>query len=332
MSSKPMSTPAVGNVSSESYQHFSLSLNKFSLDKNILSQFPKGTGILSASALQTSAWNTTVKLQVQYLNSATAWFFLKVASNQDGDILINGEYNAMSELFKWAPDLVPRPHSKGTYELDKGRISFLLSEYIPMSDEMPDPRQLCEKLAKLHEDSVSPTGQFGFHTTTCQGHVAQFVGWESNWRVFFTKLLQHVIKLDFETNGAWDELDHLERRFISYVIPRLLDALCTNGNSIKPSLIHADLWEGNAGMSVEGGKVYIFDSAAFYGHNEMETGNWRCYYNKIASPVYISTYLRFNPPSEPESEWEDRNRLYSVYFNIIYSVNHASEGRAVRQL
>lgn len=142
-----------------------------------------------------------------------------------------------------------------------------------------------------------------------------------------------MIDLDFETNGYWEELDRLEKRLISHVIPRLLDALQSEGRSIKPSLIHGDLWEGNTGTSFKDGNVYLFDSAAYYAHSEMETGDWRCYYNKIAKDdVYTKTYLRHNPPSEPEEEWEDRNRLYSVYFNVIYSVNHESEGTAVRQL
>lgn len=150
--------------------------------------------------------------------------------------------------------------------------------------------------------------------------------------MYFTKLLQHVIDLDFEVNGPWEALDKVERRFIDYVIPRLLDALQRDGNSIKPSLLHSDLWEGNTGTSLSNGKVYVFDAASMYAHNEMEVGNWRGYYNKISHEIYTQTYLSYFPSSEPKDEWEDRNRLYSVYYNVIYSVNHMREGTAIRQL
>ena len=137
--------------------------------------------------------------------------------------------------------------------------------------------------------------------------------------------------LDFETNGYWKDLDILEQRILSYVIPRLIGNLERDGRSVKPSLIHADLWEGNTGTSYENGDIYIFDSGAFYAHNEMEIGDWRCHYNKIHNKVYTRTYLRHYGPSEPREEWDDRNRMYCIYFNVIYSVNHLDQGKAVRQ-
>ncbi|KAL6855465.1 hypothetical protein ACO1O0_006612 [Amphichorda felina] len=304
----------------------------FPIDGNVLAKFPAGTKLVSASPFGTSAWTVTARLHVEHADGTQSSYFLKSAPHDHGRTMMEGEFNAMSELYKWAPDLVPKPHSFGKYSRGNPQTYFFLSEYIPMSDKMPDPNQLCQKLARLHRESQSPTGEFGFHTTTCQGRIAQAVGWEKNWTTFFTKLLQHVVDLDFQTNGHWEHLDQLEKRLVSHVIPQLLDPLQTDGRFIKPSLIHSDLWEGNTGTSFENGKIYIFDSAAFYAHYEMEIGDWRCYYNKIANHVYTTTYLRHNPPSEPKQDWEDRNRLYSIYYNVIYSVNHMSQGTAIRQL
>ncbi|KAJ6447189.1 protein kinase-like (PK-like) [Purpureocillium lavendulum] len=305
----------------------------FEVDKNVLRKFPDGTTILSASRFGTSAWTITAKLHLRLPGGAEERYFLKCAPDADGRVLLEGEFNAMSELYKWAPELVPKPHSFGKCASEKPtELYFFLSEYIDMTNRMPDPNQLCQKLARLHRESESPTGKFGFHTTTCQGRSAQCVDWEDNWRVFFTKLLQHVIKNDFELNGHWDELDQLEQRLLAEVVPRLLDALERDGRQVKPCLIHGDLWEGNTGTSLENGNIYIFDAAVFYAHHEMEVADWRCYYNKISNKIYTRTYLRYNSPSEPKAEWEDRNRLYSIYYNIIYSVNHLSQGTAVRQL
>lgn len=79
------------------------------------------------------------------------------------------------------------------------------------------------------------------------------------------------------------------------------------------------------------GNVYLFDAAVMYAHNEFEIGDWRCHYNKIHNKIYTQTYLRKCRPSEPMEEWEDRNRLYCIYYNILYSVNHTVLGTAVRQ-
>ncbi|PTB37377.1 hypothetical protein M441DRAFT_40114 [Trichoderma asperellum CBS 433.97] len=304
----------------------------FRVDDNVLAKFPDGTTVLSADSFGTSAWTVTARLHLKLPDGSEERYFLKSAPEDHGRTLMEGEFNAMSEIYKWAPDLVPKPHSWGEYALKKPEAYFFLSQYIDMNDMMPDPNQLCTKLARLHRESQSPTGQFGFHITTCQGRIPQSLTWESNWTVFFTQLLKHVIDMDFEYNGYWEELDRVEKQLIAHVIPRLLDALVKDGRKIKPSLIHGDLWEGNSGTSFEDNNIYIFDAAAFYAHHEMEVGDWRCYYNKISNRVYTRTYLRHRGPSEPKDEWEDRNRLYSIYFNTIYSVNHLGTGKAVRQL
>ncbi|KAB8269278.1 hypothetical protein BDV30DRAFT_242587 [Aspergillus minisclerotigenes] len=94
----------------------------------------------------------------------------------------------------------------------------------------------------------------------------------------------------------------LARRCVEAVVPRLIGALERDGRKVKPYLIHGDLWEGNTGTSLETGGIYVFDSAAFYAHNEMGTGGWRCHYNNIHDPVYTQTYLSLVPPSDPRDE------------------------------
>ncbi|KAL7919868.1 Fructosamine kinase domain-containing protein [Trichoderma austrokoningii] len=303
----------------------------FRVDDNVLACFPSGTVVLCANRFGTSSWTVTARLHLKLPDGSEEEYFLKSAPGVQGQIQMKGEFHAMSELYRWAPDLVPKPHSWGVYADEEPLAGFFLSQYIDMNDAMPDPNQLCAKLARLHRESQSPTGQFGFDFPTSQGRVPQHVAWESNWTIFFTHLLEHVIDLDFEWNGYWKELDQVEKQFIEHVIPRLLDALVKGGRTIKPCLIHADLWEGNSGTSPVDDSIHIFDAAAFYAHHEMDVGDWRCHYNKISNKVYTETYLQHHGPSEPEDEWEDRNRLYSVYYNMIYSVNYLGKGKAVRQ-
>ncbi|KAK8256247.1 Fructosamine kinase-domain-containing protein [Phyllosticta capitalensis] len=303
----------------------------FPIDEGVVAKFPAGTRIISANRFGTSAWTVTARLHVELPGGRKEQYFLKCATEDAGRLLMEGEFNAMSELYRTAPEMTPKPHSWGKYRLGNPDTYFFLSQYIDMEDCDPDPDQLCRKLAKLHAKSKSPTGKFGFHVTTCQGRTPQAVSWESTWTEFFRKLLRNMVRRDFKMNGYWKELDILEERIFSRVVPRLIGALESDGRSIKPCLIHADLWEGNTGTSWESGDIYIFDSAAFYAHNEMEIGNWRCHYNKIHHKIYTKTYLRRFEKSKPQHEWDDRNRMYCVYYNIIYSVNHGAEGKAVRQ-
>jgi len=303
----------------------------FPIDENILAAFPEGSKILSAHRYGTSAWTITARVKVRVPDGTESKYFLKCAAHDAGRVMMEGEFNAMSELYQWMPHFVPKPHSWGRYRVEDPETYFFLSEYIDMSDRVPDPDDLCEKLAELHRVSISPNGHFGFHVTTCQGRQPQSIAWEKSWTVFFGKLLEHVTVADFEINGHWEELDIIEQRIFSHVIPILIGNLERDGRTVKPCLIHNDLWEGNTGTSYDNGAVYVFDSGAFYAHNEMEIGDWRCHYNKIHNKVYTKTYLKKNGPSEPREEWDDRNRMYSVYYNIIYSCNHKAQGKAVRQ-
>ncbi|KAK7521948.1 kinase [Phyllosticta citriasiana] len=276
--------------------------NDFVVDANVVAAFPAGSRVKSAIRLAKSTWTTTARLRVEFPEGFEREYFLKSDTDDAGHDLAKGEFHAISEIFNVVPDMVPRPLSWGKYAK-----------------------------ARLHNESRSPTGQFGFHIVTCQGQTPQAVSWEHSWTAFFLKLLRHVVRLDFEVNGCWEMLDLLERRVMAQVTPNLIGALERDGRRVEPCLIHADLWEGNTGTSRRTGDVLIFDAAAFYAHNGMETGNWRCHCNKIHRRVYRDTYLRYVRPSEPAGQWDDRNRMYSIYFNIIFPVNHGSAGEAVRQ-
>ncbi|KIW73235.1 hypothetical protein PV04_01369 [Phialophora macrospora] len=306
-------------------------VGEFPLDANVINSFPPGTKVLSARKFAQSRWTLTARLDIVLPDGTARSYFLKCAAADAGRVMMEGEFQSMSAIHRTTPGLVPRPHGWGKLSTSCPEMYFFLVEFIAMSDGVPEPNQLCTKLALLHRLSKSPTGNFGFQVTTCQGRVPQAVRWESNWTIYFGNLLRHVIAMDNAENGPWSALTRLEDRLLSHVVPHLLDNLTKNGRVVKPCLVHGDLWEGNTGTCCSTGKVYLLDAAAMYAHNEFEIGNWRCCYNKIHMDIYTQTYLRHYGPSEPREEWDDRNRLYCIYYNVLYSVNHQSGGKAVRQ-
>ncbi|KAL4952226.1 hypothetical protein BDW69DRAFT_185629 [Aspergillus filifer] len=131
----------------------------------------------------------------------------------------------------------------------------------PSTIRDPEPEQLCRKLARLHRESTSPTGMFGFHITTCRGNVPLYVPWEKSWTVFYSNLLSCALPRDTLVNGPWADINRLATHACESVIPRLLTPLVSNGRSIKPSLIHDDMWEEITGTSPVTGNIYLFDAA-----------------------------------------------------------------------
>lgn len=68
-------------------------------------------------------------------------------------------------------------------------------------------------------------------------------------------------------------------------------------------------------MDQRTGDAFVFDVCSFYGHNEYDTGNWRAPRHRLSNKTYIREYKsRF--PVPPEDDWDARNILYSLTFNI----------------
>lgn len=239
--------------------------------------------------------------------------------------MMEGEFHSMTALYTTLPEFFPEPYAWGKFSQNQGRPTyFFLCNFIEMSNDIPDPTELCRKVAELHKRSVSPTGMFGFHTTTCQGNLPQATNlWDPSWESYFRKMLTNAMNLNTEHNGTWNDLEEVVEKVKTIVLPKLLGPLESEGRSIKPSLIHGDLWDGNVGIAYETGEIYAFDAGAYYAHNEMEVGMWRGEVNKVLrDKVYLKEYLSNIGVSEPVHQFDDRSRLYNAYMSLHASACH----------
>ena len=137
---------------------------------------------------------------------------------------------------------------------------------------MPEPPEFCEKLAKLHKNSISPNGKFGFHVVTYNGDLPQEISCTDTWEECFANGMKHMFKLNVERAGPCKELEDLMPDFFDKVIPRLLRPLETSGNTVKPSLVHGDLWCGNTAVDINNDSPLVFDPSSFWAHNECTFG------------------------------------------------------------
>ncbi|EAQ90393.1 hypothetical protein CHGG_02328 [Chaetomium globosum CBS 148.51] len=303
------------------------------LDTAIINVLPKESKILAVEQYGTSSWASTARVDTEAADGTKNKYFLKILRAADADERVLGEYMAMSEIYKTMPTIAPEPRGYG--KCNDEEAHFFVCDYLPIDHELPDPARLGEKLAELHQKSVSPTGKFGFHCTTFDGKLPLTTTWDSSWTSFFTRLMKDVYNLDVEVNGFWQELDDTMQITFEKLIPRLLEPLTAEGRSIKPSLIHGDLWESNIGTNVETGEIYIYDACAYYAHHEKEVGIWRCEHHKMHEDHYRDEYFKNFEPSEPVEEFDDRNRLYSVETLLINSAHYpgsVTRSRALNEL
>ncbi len=188
----------------------------------------------------------------------------------------------------------------------------------------PDPVEFVDIITRIHRET-SANGAFGYAQPTVIGKIKRTNSWQTSWGKAFACHLKDAFDYDRTTNGPWRKLRLVYEELVAHVVPRLLDVLQMGGRSITPALIHGDLWERNVGADKATGKTVIFDPGCFYGHNEMEFGTWRCtwatHFN-LKDRLYLSLYQKEMPPSEPAEEWDDRNRLYSIYAYLVASAGH----------
>ena len=69
-------------------------------------------------------------------------------------------------------------------------------------------------------------------------------------------------------------------------------------------------------MDQRTGEAFVFDACSFYGHNEYDIGNWRAPRHRLSNEAYVREYKSRFPASPPEEDWDARNLLYSLTFNI----------------
>ncbi|KAL6859734.1 hypothetical protein ACO1O0_003758 [Amphichorda felina] len=170
-------------------------------------------------------------------------YFLKIIERKEWTPMAKAEYEAQAALTAIIPDNVVVPMAWGTF--DSGSQAFFITQFRNLRPRSPSPTELVSVLKKLHQTSVSPTGQFGFHTTTYWGPPRMVNDWTDSWEEYYARQFRSDVAYAQGVHGEDRDLNELTDVLVEKVIARLLRPLQTGGRNIKPSLCHGDLWDGN---------------------------------------------------------------------------------------
>jgi protein-ribulosamine 3-kinase len=171
--------------------------------------------------------------------------FLKVNEARFADAFA-AEADGLAAL-RAAGCTAPEPISHGT----AGANAYLLMEFLEL-ESRGDFAALGRMLAALHRMQ----GQhFGWARDNYIGSTPQPNGAYDNWADFWReRRLGPQLALARKNGYALDAPD----------VERML-----KGHAPQPSLLHGDLWSGNAGF-VAGGAPALFDPAVYYGDGEAD--------------------------------------------------------------
>ena len=218
--------------------------------------------------------------------------------------LFEVEADALEALHDHAPPellVVPRPLGLCRTEAH----AVLLLPWLEIG--VRDQTALGRGLALLHQSSslAAESHGFGWHRDGFIGAGPQPGGWRDRWGDAFTQLrLLPQLKLARSWGLTLEDC-----------LP-VLEALATHLNRmvIKPSLVHGDLWGGNAG-GLSDGRGAIFDPASWWAHHEVDLAM-----THLFGGFSRDFYRAYNAVIPPDEGSEDRIEIYNFY----HLLNHAN--------
>ena len=208
--------------------------------------------------------------------------------------MLDAEAEGLRALAACGAIVVPHVIDQGT----RDGTAFLATSWLDFGSA-PRGEAMGRALARLHR--IGQGTRYGWGRDNFIGRTPQVNGWDDDWAAFF---LERRLRPQFELaarHGLRDADALLD------AVPRLLE-----GHAPPPSLLHGDLWSGNAAM-LASGEPAIFDPAVYIGDREADIAMTHLFGGFDAS--FYSAY---------EDEWplpeghEVRRDLYNLY----HIVNH----------
>ncbi len=183
-------------------------------------------------------------------------------------------------------------------------IEILLTEWIDMDNF--DQKKLGKGLGEMHlKSSESNPKMFGSPVEGFIGTTDQKKGWEENWIDCF--LNQRIMPQFLILNSTI-----IDREIINKIQEKIKSELLNH----KPinSLVHGDLWSGNAGMD-KSGRGVIFDPASWWADNEVDIAM-----TKLFGGFRKEFYEEYHRIFPKNSGFEKRVIIYNFY----HILNHAN--------
>lgn len=196
---------------------------------------------------------------------------------------------------------VPRPICWGT----AAGSSYIVLEWLDIGYGTQDSwTQMGKQLAKLHQ--VSNAKGFGWDQNNTIGFIPQVNPWTDSWATFWRDhRIGYQLKLARKRGGHFPQQDELLQ-----AIPELLA-----DHHPQPSLVHGDLWSGNAAVTLAGNPI-IFDPATYYGDREVDLAMSELF-GRFPDAFYRAYDATF--PMEPG--YAQRKELYNLY----HILNHFNQ-------
>ena len=230
-------------------------------------------------------------------DGARSWFVKTNA--QEALNMFEAERDALSAIAATDTVRVPQPLALGSGDC----FSFLVMEHLNLSRGTDGSyAALGAQLAQMHR-RTSPDGRFGWPRDNFIGATQQPNAWHRDWGEFWrTQRLEHQFRLASDKGMRFAGSEQLLEQ---------IDVFFT-GRVVIPSLLHGDLWGGNA-SSLDDGTPVIFDPASYFGDRETDLA-----FTEFFGGFPASFYRAYDGAFPRDDGWQVRRDLYNLY----HALNH----------
>lgn len=213
--------------------------------------------------------------------------------------------------------LVPQPICYGIAE----NSAYLVLEWLDLGRGSSQAwAEMGRQLARMHQFQKSTA--FGWERDNTIGSTPQMNSWTASWSEFFIQYrIGYQLQLGARNGGHFRNGD----RLLS-VIPEML-----SNHTPQPSIVHGDLWSGNAAVT-QSGEPVIFDPATYWGDREVDLAM-----TELFGGFPTEFYRGYNEVFPLESGYKDRKTLYNLYhilnhFNLFGGSYESQANRMIDQI
>jgi fructosamine-3-kinase len=243
-------------------------------------------------------------------------FFVKV-NHANQVAMFEAEALGLQQMKAAAAILVPQPICWGV----AGESSYLVQEWLDLDRGGGQAwAAMGRKLAQLHHFQKATA--FGWERDNTIGSTPQINSWTSDWSEFFTKhRIGYQLQLAHQRGGRFPQQERLLA-----AIPEILA-----NHKPQPSLVHGDLWSGNAAVTTSGEPV-IFDPATYWGDREVDLAM-----TELFGGFPADFYQGYSEVFPIDAGYQQRKILYNLYhilnhFNLFGGGYASQANRMIEQI
>lgn len=250
--------------------------------------------------------------QAYHISNGNQHYFIKV-NQASKRTMFEAEAIGLQEIHDSQTIRVPEPLAWGT----ASEYSYIIMEWIPLGQGKTQTWfEMGQQLAQMHRRSHAQG--FGWHRNNTIGDTPQLNSWRENWGQFFAEQrIGYQVQLAQRRGGYFRHTEALIE-----TIPTLLA-----GHHPVPSLVHGDLWSGNAAFSQRGEPI-LLDPATYYGDREVDIAMTELFggFPSAFYQGYQATWLL-------AEGYQQRRVLYNLYhilnhFNL-FGGGYASQAQSM---